>query len=135
MGDHAVAARPGLAVVDDSEEFRNFVRAVAEQVGWAVSGFGSGRTFVASLAGLPPDRVLLDIVMPDMDGIETIGRMADAGLRCPVVLVSGREPLFSHSARQLGQARGLEIAEVLQKPVGLQKLRSALALDLAFQGC
>lgn len=126
MRDGSAAPQPCLAVVDDNAEFREIVRTVAERLGWAVSEFGTGRSFVAALADMVPDRVLLDIVMPDMDGIETIGHMAGAALRCPIVLISGRQPLYTRSARELGQARGLAMADVLQKPVGLEKLRRIL---------
>lgn len=135
MAEVDAAPRPSLAVVDDCAEFREMVRTVAERLGWAVSGFGNGRRFIETLSEMPPDRVLLDTVMPDMDGIETIERMADAALRCPVILISGRQPLYSHSARQLGQTRGLEIAKVLQKPVGLEKLRAALDFGALSRGC
>ena len=135
MPEVDAASQPRLAVVDDSAEFRKIVRMVAERLGWAVLEFGTGRSFVDGLAEMLPDRVLLDIVMPDMDGIETIGRMADVALPCPIVLISGKQPLYSHAARQLGQTRGLDIPQVLQKPVGLEKLRAALDLGVLTRGC
>ena len=134
MPETDAAPRPRLAIVDDSAEFRKVVRLVAERLGWAVSEFGTGRSFVDALADMLPDRVLLDIVMPDMDGIETIGHMADSALPCPIVLISGKQPLYSHSARQLGQTRGLDIPQVLQKPVGLEKLRAALDFGALSRG-
>ena len=133
--DDDASVRPRLAIVDDNAEFRHIVRAVAERLGWAVSEFGTGRSFIASLADALPDRVVLDIVMPDMDGIETVGLMARAALRCPVVLISGREPLYARAAKQLGQAQGLEIDGVLQKPVGLERLRAALDFGVVPSGC
>ena len=129
MSGDAAEAGPHLAVVDDSAEFRQVVRAVAEQLGWTVGEFGNGREFLSSLSnGFRPDRVLLDLVMPAVDGIETVGLMAATTLRCPVVLISGRQPLYAHAAQDLGRAHGLDIAAVLQKPVGLERLRVALDL-------
>ena len=129
MSGDAAGGCSRLAVVDDSAEFRQLVRAVAERIGWTVREFANGREFLASLTTGPhPNRVVLDLVMPEADGIETIGLMAATTLRCPVVLISGRQPLYAHAARKLGHAHGLDIAAVLPKPVGLEKLRATLDL-------
>ena len=132
MSGDAVEACPRLAVVDDSTEFRQLVRAIAERIGWTVREFANGRDFLASLSTGPhPDRVVLDLVMPDTDGIETVGLMAATTLRCPVVLISGRQPLYAYAAQDLGRAHGIDIAAVLHKPVGLEKLRATLDLTTA----
>jgi two-component system response regulator MprA len=113
--------------VDDDEEFRSFVRRVAEPLGWRISEFPNGSGLMAAIGGsLRPDLIILDMVMPEMDGIETIGGIGATSVRCPVVLITGRLPLYTTAARELGQANDIEIVDVLQKPVSLARLRAIL---------
>ena len=64
--------------------------------------------------------------MPKFDGIETVGAISAISVRCPIVLITGRLPLYTKWACELGQANGFEIVDVLQKPVPLERLRAAL---------
>ncbi len=121
------APAPSLAVVDDNEEFGAIVRAVAEPLGWDVHNFSQARAFFEALAGsLRPDLIMLDMVMPDMDGIETLGYLRATSIRCPIALVTGRLPIYTRTAGELGRAYGLEIAAELHKPVPVHELRTAL---------
>lgn len=116
-----------LALVDDNAEFRAVVRMVAEPLGWDVSEFSNGREFFDALArGMSPTLVMLDMVMPHMDGIETIAGLAASSLRCRVLLMTGRSPLYTSTGEQLGNAHGIDIAGILHKPVAIAELRRAL---------
>ena len=116
-----------LALVDDNAEFRAIVRMVAEPMGWQVSEFPNGRAFFAWLSSsAPPTLIMLDMVMPDMDGIETLAGLGASSLRCPVILMTGRSPLYTSTGEQLGNAHGIDIARVLQKPVPIAELRREL---------
>ena len=116
-----------LAVIDDNDGFRTVVRTVAEPIGWTVSEFAEGSALFAALAqGLRPRLIMLDMVMPGMDGIETIAALGATSVRCPVILMTGRLPIYTQTAGQLGEAHGLEIPEILQKPVPLEQLRAVL---------
>jgi len=120
-----------LAVVDDNEEFRLVVRRAARRLGWDVSDFPNGRAFLNAIGGsLRPDLIILDMIMPVLDGIETIGGLGGTSIRCPVVLITGRSPLYTAAARELAQANGIEIINVLQKPFDLSQLQSILDLDV-----
>jgi FixJ family two-component response regulator len=122
-------SRRNLVVVDDDRGFRHLVARVAGPIGWMVTEFDNGGTFLAAIGlGLRPDLTILDIVMPNVDGIETIGALGSSKVRCPVVLITGRLPLYTSAARELGRAHGLEIVNVLQKPIALARLRETLAL-------
>jgi len=118
---------PELSIVDDDEDFRSLVRRVAEPFGWHVSEFENGGELIAAIGGsLRPDLVVLDMVMPQLDGIETIGAMGAISVRCPIVLITGRLPLYTSTAHELGQTYGLDIIDVLQKPVPIKLLSAAL---------
>ena len=100
-----------LAIVDDDEEFRALVRRVAEPLGWRISEFPNGNELMAAIGEwLRPDLIILDIVMPELDGIETIGGIGRTSVRCPGVLITGRLPPYTMAAREMGQAKDIEIA-------------------------
>ena len=116
-----------LAIVDDDAAFQSIVRQVAEPLGWQVFEFPNGRRLIDAIArSLRPDLIVLDMVMPELDGIETIGAIGAISVRCPVVLITGRLPIYTKAAHELGQANGIEIVDILQKPVPLKRLRAAL---------
>ena len=124
-----------LAIVDDDREFRALVRRVAEPLGWRISEFPDGSGLMAAIGGsFRPDLIILDMVMPELDGIETIGGIGRTSMRCPVVLVTGRLPLYTTAARDLGQANDIEIRDVLLKPVSVARLRAILGRERGEKG-
>ncbi|MFL5797625.1 MAG: response regulator transcription factor [Actinomycetota bacterium] len=83
---------PTALVVDDHAAFRAVARRLLEGGGFEVVGEASdGAGAIAAARELRPDLVLLDIGLPDMDGIRVAERLATEGARPTVVLTSGRE--------------------------------------------
>jgi DNA-binding NarL/FixJ family response regulator len=102
----AASGTVGVLVVDDQLVFRRAAREVID----ATPGFdligeaGSGTDGLMELERLHPDLVLLDVRMPDMDGIEVAGRMRAAEPPPVVVLISVEEPRDVPAARSCGAA-------------------------------
>jgi len=86
-------ARPGtLVVVDDHARFREAVGERLAAAGWRIVGeAATGAAAIDLVARLTPDVVLLDVVLPDMDGFAVADRLAAAGSTSAVVLTSGHE--------------------------------------------
>ncbi len=86
----STAAR--ILVVDDVEDNREIVRARLESQGFVVTTADDGEAALAAVATRPPDLILLDVMMPKLDGIETVKRLkADAGLPfIPVILLTAK---------------------------------------------
>jgi DNA-binding NarL/FixJ family response regulator len=81
-----------LVVVDDHAGFRQVVRARLTAAGWHVIGEAStGGAVLEMVMRLAPDLVLLDVVLPDMDGFAVAERLAAAGCASAVVLISGHD--------------------------------------------
>jgi adenylate cyclase len=80
-----------ILVIDDDPLNRRLLTATLEHQGHQTSSAGDGATALAMLAEDPPDVVLLDLVMPGMDGIQVLEIIkADQGLRhLPVIVISG----------------------------------------------
>ena len=115
-----------LLVIDDEPEFREFVRRVAEGLDFEVSDIGDGHEFKKIYESFDPSVIILDIVMPEIDGIELVQWLGDKGRRAPIMLISGYNPLYPKTARVLAEAKGLVSVTTMSKPVQLADLRAAL---------
>ena len=84
--------RPVL-VVEDDKATRDVVRRALERDGWIVFEADNGRSALESLKHLAPDLIVLDLMMPQMDGFEFMAelRRTEPGRRIPVVVVTAKE--------------------------------------------
>jgi signal transduction histidine kinase/DNA-binding response OmpR family regulator len=98
--------RPVLLVEDDPAT-REVIRRALERDGWIVSEAENGKSALESLAHAMPDLIILDLMMPEMDGFEFVGelRRTEAGRRVPVVVVTAKEITAEDHARLNGQVR------------------------------
>ena len=123
-----------LVYVEDEREMIDLVRLILGRRGFEVIGANGGRDGLDTIRRELPDLVLLDLMMPDMDGWEVYQQMkADASTRdIPVVVVTAR-------AQNIDKVLGLHIAKVddyIAKPFtpdGLQKRLGPLFEQLAEQ--
>ncbi len=94
---HAQRLSPVVLIVDDDITMRLLMREVLEQAGFTVEEAEDGAAAVAIFPQLQPDLVLLDVMMPDLDGFEgcTLIRQLPEGQRIPILLVTGLEDLES----------------------------------------
>ena len=80
-----------VVIADDHPTFRRFARRLLEQAGFDVVGEASdGGSALSSVAELAPDVVLLDVMLPDVSGIEVARRLASCSPSVRVVLTSSR---------------------------------------------
>jgi DNA-binding NarL/FixJ family response regulator len=96
-----------IVIVDDDPRFRGIARRLLESEGFEVVGEAAdGREAISVSRELDPDVVLLDVQLPDIDGIEVAAQISAAGARPAVVLTSTRdESDFGPELRESG-ARG-----------------------------
>ncbi len=78
-----------ILIVDDEESVRKSLADVMRDEGYEVVTAGSGREGIDLLGELQPALALLDIAMPDMDGIETLRRFREIRPDMPVIMVTG----------------------------------------------
>jgi two-component system KDP operon response regulator KdpE len=82
-------AGPLVLVVDDERPIRRFLRAGLEAQGYRVFDVATGADALAQAATRAPDLVLLDLGLPDVDGIEVVRRIREWS-RVPVIVLSAR---------------------------------------------
>jgi|AP95_1055475.scaffolds.fasta_scaffold84846_2 DNA-binding response OmpR family regulator len=119
-------ATGSLLVVDDEPRFRDFVKNVAVKLGFDVECASDGQEFKILCDANHPDVVVLDIVMPGIDGVELVQWLAERGKQVHVVIVTGFAPNYAVLAKKLGQAKGLLSVTTLTKPVKMAALRDAI---------
>ena len=116
-----------LLMCDDEPRVADFVRRVAEGLGYSMHFTAQADGFAPLYREIRPDVVVLDLVMPDTDGIELLRFLAEEGSRAQIVLMSGFNPRMMDAAQLLGEAHSLRMAGVVAKPIRAAELRALLA--------
>jgi two-component system response regulator AtoC len=95
-----------LALVDDDPAFTEFLKTMLGTRGYDVNAFHSGKELLEALkAGGAPHIILLDVMMPDVDGIETLRQIRQLHPTAQVIMLSGRQaPATIVEAVRLGAA-------------------------------
>jgi CheY-like chemotaxis protein len=112
-----VASRGEVMVVEDDFAIRETLRELLEDQGFVVTGAANGREALARLAEHEPRLILLDLMMPVMDGLEfrSAQRRDARWARIPVVVISADQGLAQ-------KASHMEVEGYLAKPFELNEL-------------
>jgi len=121
---------PLVAIVDDDASVRQSTARLIRSFGYCAQVFGSGREFLSSEAAERAACLLLDVRMPEMDGLDIQQRLCDRGARIPIVFLTGRA-----SESEERRARDAGAIEFLRKPVGEAILRQTLENAITRGGC
>ena len=117
---------PRLLVIDDDPAVRQVLAGIGRSAGFDVTGCDGDVTLDECLAELA-DLIILDLVMPVVDGVEVIERLAQSQSSARLVLVSGQDRRVLASASRLATAHGLKVAATFAKPFSVADLRACLA--------
>ena len=115
-----------LLIVDDEPDFTKIVANVGTGLGYAVEVTNTGAAFQAAFLREQPELICLDIVMPDMDGVQLIQWLIKQDYRKKVVIISGFNPEYMRTAKLIGEVRGRFETVTLRKPALIAELRQAL---------
>ncbi len=103
-----------VLVVDDDPSIRALIRLYLEGAGYGVAEAADGRQAMRRIAEQPPDLVVLDIFMPEMDGLEVLQQLRDQLRPCKVMAISGGSAKIGMDL--LGHAVIFGADDVLEKP-------------------
>ena len=118
-----------LLVIDDEPEFGELVRKVAVGLGYEVRVTTQGRAFQEAYHALRPTTIVMDMVMPEMDGNELVLWLMEQQYAAHLIIITGYSPDYAKDAQVLAEFNGLRSVTTLTKPIGLAKLREALSVD------
>ena len=110
-----------ILVVDDEEEIRALLAEVLQTEGRKILQARNGQGALRWVDSLPVDLVILDLMMPEMDGVETFRRIHAAHPELPVVIVTG----YTESDL-IVKVLGIGPFTVLSKPVDVHTLRKVV---------
>ena len=116
-----------LLVVDDNRAFGEFVSEVASEAGFEVEVTTDGRAFKNRYRAYPPSIVIIELVMPEIDGVELVQWVAAHKAPARVIVMTAHSPKYATLAKLLGEGRGLATVTTLDKPAEAAGLRRALA--------
>jgi CheY-like chemotaxis protein len=115
---------PCILVVDDNDDVRELVCRMLEQDGFQAVPARGGREALENIAQHPPDLIITDVVMPEVDGFEVLLKLRTLVPQAPTLVISGGgrvgPEIYLETAKRLG-ARA-----VLQKPFTRAEMLSAV---------
>lgn len=119
-----------LLVVDDDAAFAKIIENIAVGVGMDVILTDDSREF-ASLYTDDLDIVVLDVFMPEIDGIELLRFLSSKNAQASIVLMSGGDKGILHSVQELAIERNLTVLGALQKPFSVNDLEDVFAKHIS----
>jgi EAL domain-containing protein (putative c-di-GMP-specific phosphodiesterase class I)/FixJ family two-component response regulator len=114
--------RPRLLILDDDPLVGEMVRVMATSIGAESTYCRTAKEFFLKVEKWAPTHILLDLVMPGVDGVEVIQKLAELGCKATLVIVSGVDRRVLDAAQRSAKQHGLRLAGALSKPFS----RSAL---------
>jgi CheY-like chemotaxis protein len=115
-----------LLIVDDEPKFASFVRKVAIPLGFEVEIATHGREFQEAYKRTAPNLVMVDMVMPDIDGNELVLWLVEQGYDADLIIITGYSPDYALNARLLAEYKGMRSVKTLSKPISVARLRESL---------
>jgi two-component system response regulator AtoC len=121
-GSVPMADRFRVLVIDDDPGVRDYMEALVARQGYDVSAAADGEEALRNLDTSQPDLITLDVVLPGMDGLQTLEKLKQRLPDVPVVMLSGHG-----QARNIVEAMRRGASDFLRKPFEVEEL------ELAFQ--
>ena len=112
-------------VVDDDPAIRELLTFMVTEAGYEVDAFASGAEVLAS-SGEPPDAILLDLMMPEVDGVEVLKEINRRHPSLPVIMVTA-----DHDVRRAVEVTKLGAHDYLTKPIDQERLLTTLGNALS----
>lgn len=120
---------PKVLVVDDEENIRFLVESALQLAGMETTGAADGRAGLQLASEYRPDLIVVDVMMPELDGFEVLHRLRDSGSRTPVIFLTARD---STDDRVRGLTAGGD--DYMVKPFAVAELVARVQLRLQHAG-
>ena len=115
-----------MLLIDDEPELARLIAHAARAAGYAATATGDADSFMRHFEESGADLIAIDLGMPDLDGVELLRFLAEAGCTAPILIISGFDRRVLETAERLGRALGLAMAGSVEKPVRLASLQALL---------
>src|SRR5687768_16804427 len=115
-----------MLIVDDQAQYGDFIAKVARTIGFEAEAIERVDAFLLRLEMFQPTVVVIDLVMPEMDGVALLRALRDRNCTAAILVTSGLDVRTLSWAEGVGRELGLNIAGLIPKPVRAAELRSTL---------
>jgi DNA-binding response OmpR family regulator len=119
-----------VLIVDDEHLVRDLLVQFLSLRGYRAQGVQDGAQALSIVEQAPPDLILLDLMLPGMDGVEVLRRLRGMNFSGAVIILTG-----SYDEELLQDAWSLHPQEVISKPIDLEKLLAIIQLVLVCREC
>jgi len=116
-------------ILDDDREIRETLTFMAEDLHFEVTATSTYEELMAALNTRKPTHIVVDLVMPEVDGTEVLKSLAKEDCDAGIIILSGVDDRVLEAARKLALERGLKVLGVLTKPFRLADFRALLNLE------
>ena len=120
---------PSILVVDDEDQIRHLIRETLEQAGYQVTEARDGKEALQQCRLAQADLIIMDILMPDQDGLETTSRLRREFPDVKVIAITGGSEMVG-TLNFLDVAKMLGAHRTLQKPFEMKALLDAVHSEL-----
>jgi EAL domain-containing protein (putative c-di-GMP-specific phosphodiesterase class I)/ActR/RegA family two-component response regulator len=112
-----------ILILDDDTAVGQTIQWIAESLGFEAEFVTSAEEFFLRLDQTRPDVITIDLVMPNLDGVEVMRLLADRKSRAKIIISSGMGTRVLDAAERSALQHGLNILGVLSKPISKEALR------------
>jgi FixJ family two-component response regulator len=125
IGKFAVKVAPLILVVDDDQSMREALQSLLKSVGYQTSIFASAEDFLTGNNRHTADCLILDVRMPEMNGLELQNKLIAEKSRLPIIFISAHG-----EAHEREQALAAGAIDFLQKPFSEDSLLGAVSVAI-----
>ncbi|MBT4906015.1 MAG: response regulator [Rhodospirillaceae bacterium] len=116
-----------LLAIDGEEKYLEFIQFVAEDLNFEVHALTHSSEFAAEYQDFDPDVLLIDIMMPECDGVEIARWLSGCDTPKKIIFMSGLRSDFSQFSRALTDPDGIHTIHSFRKPINLGPFRELLS--------
>lgn len=122
-------APPGtrVLILDDDQLVADVIGRALRSLGCETETALAPSAFFAALGSFSPTHLVIDLFMPEMDGLAVLHRLAELGCDARIIVTSGHELRLLESMRQSARALGLDVIGRLEKPFRMARLAELMA--------
>ncbi|MBI4978026.1 MAG: response regulator [Spirochaetes bacterium] len=117
-----------IMVLDDNDDVRDEIVEFLSLSGFSAQGIRCVSDALAVIGKTPPDILILDLRMPDMDGMQVLGKLRSMGSTVDVIMASGYVDQEMEAA-----AKALGASAVLHKPLAVETLIAAIEATASYK--
>ncbi|HET7306403.1 MAG TPA: EAL domain-containing response regulator [Gammaproteobacteria bacterium] len=115
-----------LLILDDDPAVGRIIQYMAANIGLTHRAVTAPDAFFAHLDAWEPDYILLDLLMPEMDGVQILQCLAERGCKAAIIISTGADDRIRDAARRAAQENKLFVAGSLSKPFTVAQLREII---------